>query len=293
MTHWTILTCEYPPDCGGVGDYTAQVAAALAACGDTVTVFCPPTPRARCSADAGARRSSLRRRRGGRARRRLRTARPPRDRRAASNGRDPSTILVQYVPTGFGLRGANIPWCRWLLERSRRPATDVRVMFHEPYFEFTWRPLLQNALALAERLMAQHAAPRRLARVRVDRRVAPLSGAAHAAQDGRRARHAADSVGDSAVRSRARDRRAPHAAARRHPRPGSSAISAPLAPRSRRCSRPSLHAAAERGRGGLAGLRRVWQRRVRALARSRRRAGNRAIGCTVPAVSRRLTRRVI
>ena len=42
MTHWTILTCEYPPGCGGVGDYTAQVAAALAAAGDTVTVFCPP-----------------------------------------------------------------------------------------------------------------------------------------------------------------------------------------------------------------------------------------------------------
>ena len=27
-------------------------------------------------------------------------------------------------------------------------------MFHEPYFEFTWRPMRQNALALAERMMA-------------------------------------------------------------------------------------------------------------------------------------------
>jgi hypothetical protein len=42
MTRWTILTCEYPPVCGGVGDYTAQVAAALTAAGDSVTVFCPP-----------------------------------------------------------------------------------------------------------------------------------------------------------------------------------------------------------------------------------------------------------
>ena len=44
MAHWTMLTCEYPPGCGGVGDYTAQVAAALAAAGDSVTVVCPPKP---------------------------------------------------------------------------------------------------------------------------------------------------------------------------------------------------------------------------------------------------------
>lgn len=156
MTHWTILTCEYPPDCGGVGDYTAQVAAALAALGDTVTVFCPPRP-ARVSSEsgplvvthAGVEVVVLDDVYGRRGRRAI-------DERL--NGQPsaiPSTILVQYVPTGFGLRGANIPWCRWLLERSRRPGTDVRVMFHEPYFEFTWRPVLQNALALAERLMAK------------------------------------------------------------------------------------------------------------------------------------------
>ena len=55
----------------------------------------------------------------------------------------------------FRLRGANIPWCRWLLERRRRHGDDVRVMFHEPYFEFTWSPFRQNALAIAERLMAR------------------------------------------------------------------------------------------------------------------------------------------
>jgi glycosyltransferase involved in cell wall biosynthesis len=156
MTHWTILTCEYPPDCGGVGDYTAQVAAALAAVGDTVTVFCPPRP-AHLSSDSGP---SVVTHAGvevvvlddvyGRLGRRAID-----ERLDAGPAGIPSTILVQYVPTGFGLRGANIPWCRWLLERSRKPGTDVRVMFHEPYFEFTWRPILQNALALAERVMAK------------------------------------------------------------------------------------------------------------------------------------------
>ena len=149
MTHWTILTCEYPPNCGGVGDYTAQVAAALAEAGDTVTVFCPPrpepSPRDMGASLAGVEVVMLDDVYGSLSRRSI-------DRRLS---RGPSTILVQYVPTGFGLRGANIPWCRWLLDRRRRHGDDVRVMFHEPYFEFTWSPLRQNALAVAERVMAR------------------------------------------------------------------------------------------------------------------------------------------
>ena len=31
MSSWTILTGEYPPDCGGVADFAAQVASGLAA----------------------------------------------------------------------------------------------------------------------------------------------------------------------------------------------------------------------------------------------------------------------
>jgi glycosyltransferase involved in cell wall biosynthesis len=150
MTHWTILTCEYPPNCGGVGDYTAQVAAALAEAGDTVTVFCPPrpVPAPRDMGDSlapGVELVMLDDVYGSLGRRSI-------DRRLS---RGPSTILVQYVPTGFGLRGANIPWCRWLLDRRLRHGDDVRVMFHEPYFEFTWSPIRQNALAVAERLMAR------------------------------------------------------------------------------------------------------------------------------------------
>ena len=156
MPHWTILTCEYPPGCGGVGDYTAQVAGGLAAAGDSVTVVCPPKPphvdhkgdhkgAHQAGHEAGVELVVLDDIYGRVGRRAL-------DERL---DRSPSTVLVQYVPTGFGLRGANIPWCRWLLERSRRQGTDVRVMFHEPYFEFTWSPIRQNALAVAERVMAR------------------------------------------------------------------------------------------------------------------------------------------
>ena len=47
MTRWHIVTPELPPDCGGVGDYTVQVAEGLARSGDAVTLYVPPagTPR--------------------------------------------------------------------------------------------------------------------------------------------------------------------------------------------------------------------------------------------------------
>jgi glycosyltransferase involved in cell wall biosynthesis len=151
MPHWTILTCEYPPGCGGVGDYTAQVAAALAAAGDKVTVVCPPRVDGGLPArDNTAVEVVVLNDTYGRAGRQAIDARLD-----AASPTDESPLLVQYVPTGFGLRGANIPFSRWLQARSERPNSDIRVMFHEPYFEYTWSPLHQNALAAAERVMAK------------------------------------------------------------------------------------------------------------------------------------------
>jgi len=68
----------------------------------------------------------------------------------------PGAILLQYVPNALGWRGANLPFCSWFSRLGRRVA-DVRVMFHEPYFYFTWRRpwAPANALALAQRLMAR------------------------------------------------------------------------------------------------------------------------------------------
>ena len=43
---WHIVTPELPPDCGGVGDYTAQIAGALARTGDSVSVYSPPAAAA-------------------------------------------------------------------------------------------------------------------------------------------------------------------------------------------------------------------------------------------------------
>jgi glycosyltransferase involved in cell wall biosynthesis len=155
MASWTILTCEFPPECGGVGDYTAQVARALAACGDQVSVFCPPfdsrgsrraaqdnvvTPVAHAGVDLIALPDTY--------------GRASRQRIAEHVAARSTTVLVQYVPTAYGLKGANVPWCRWLLDLSRR-RTDVRVMFHEPYFTYGWKPLHQGPLSFVQRRMAR------------------------------------------------------------------------------------------------------------------------------------------
>ena len=41
-SRWAVLTGEYPPQPGGVSDYTRLVAEGLAAVGDEVAVYAPP-----------------------------------------------------------------------------------------------------------------------------------------------------------------------------------------------------------------------------------------------------------
>lgn len=135
---WHILTGEYPPSCGGVGDYTALVARSLHAAADTVHVWTPCTDdepdgfvRALPDRFGPASRDVL-----GRAWR-----------------HEPGIILIQYVPNAFGARGANLAFCRWLREQARG-GCDIRVMFHEPYFYFSLNRPWRNALAAVQRLMA-------------------------------------------------------------------------------------------------------------------------------------------
>jgi hypothetical protein len=144
VTTWHLITGEYPPDCGGVGDYTAALAEALAESGDTVHVWTPATagaaPAARLTvhrlpdAFRGASRETL----------------------ADAFAATPGTVLLQYVPNALGARGTNLTFCRWFARLHRRGG-DVRVMFHEPYFYFTWsKPWARsNALSIVQRLMAR------------------------------------------------------------------------------------------------------------------------------------------
>ena len=139
---WHILTPELPPDCGGVGDYTAQVAEALAQSGDTVSVYSPPA-REGWTAPPGIEAVTLGDRFGAESVRTL----------SSRLDREPSSrLLVQYVPHAFGWKGANLPFCLWLRSRRR---DSIWVMFHEVMFRAEGdRRLPRLALAAVNRWMA-------------------------------------------------------------------------------------------------------------------------------------------
>jgi glycosyltransferase involved in cell wall biosynthesis len=145
-TRWAILTGEYPPQFGGVSDYTQQVAGGLRAAGDAVTVYAP-----KC---AGANREN----REGVTVRRLPDHFGPRGLLALDSALScrpgPDRILIQYVPHAFGWKALNLPFAAWVATRARRVA-PVWVMFHEIAFPFRWRALTNLVLGTAHAVMAR------------------------------------------------------------------------------------------------------------------------------------------
>lgn len=144
---WHLITGEYPPQAGGVGDYTAVLAGALAATGVDVHVWAPPVAVGTDDGvTSGVRVHRLHNAFGEEALREL-----TRELDACAG---PRTLVVQYVPHAFGARGMNLRFCRWVQHRARATRDDVRIMFHEPYYPFAWWPLHRNLLALTNRMMA-------------------------------------------------------------------------------------------------------------------------------------------
>jgi glycosyltransferase involved in cell wall biosynthesis len=139
VTTWHLLTGEYPPSSGGVGDYTRTLAGELARRGHSVHVWCPAVAS---NAEQGLIQLHA-----------LPDRFRARSREALQSAWDalPGIVLLQYVPNVLGAGGMNLRFCRWL--RAAASRHDVRVMFHEPYFYFSWSPT-GNLRAVVQRLMA-------------------------------------------------------------------------------------------------------------------------------------------
>jgi glycosyltransferase involved in cell wall biosynthesis len=143
MNHWDIITGEYPPQAGGVSDYTRSVARGLAETGDQVHVWAPPCWAPELS-DHG-----------------ITVHRLPDHFRWRSLGAlthglaqqpNGSRILLQYVPHAFGWKAMNLPFCIWLFTRTSR---NIWVVCHEVAVPFGWnKPLKNNLLGLVTRLMS-------------------------------------------------------------------------------------------------------------------------------------------
>jgi glycosyltransferase involved in cell wall biosynthesis len=150
---WHVVTGEYPPDRGGVGDHSAVLAGALAEAGWEVHVWTggvsADSPSSEPTARSGsAGRVHVHRVAGSFDREGLRRLSD-----ALNAYPAPRTLLVQYAPRAFGRQGMNVRFCGWAWSR-RRAGDDVRVMFHEPFFPFGIQSLRRNVLAAVNHLMA-------------------------------------------------------------------------------------------------------------------------------------------
>jgi glycosyltransferase involved in cell wall biosynthesis len=141
---WHMITCEYPPQSGGVSDYAHLVAGALASAQDEVHVWCPgstgkipPTQGVNVHSVMGEFRI-----------RDLRDAG-----RQLSAYPKPRRLLVQWVPHGYGQKALNLPFCLWLLYRSTRYRDYVDLMVHEPFLPFSRSSWRQSAAAAVQRFM--------------------------------------------------------------------------------------------------------------------------------------------
>jgi glycosyltransferase involved in cell wall biosynthesis len=142
-THtWHIITGEYPPNEGGVADYTRLVALGLVAHGDRVHVWAPAVTDGE-PVEAGVEVH------------RLPCGFGPRTLDALGRGlaaAGPGQLLVQYVPQGFGMRGMNLPFCVWLFERRR---AGITIMFHEVAVALGWQQSMRhNVIGAVNHAMA-------------------------------------------------------------------------------------------------------------------------------------------
>lgn len=136
---WHLLTGEYPPTCGGIGQFVSVMADALADTGAEVHVWTPGG-----SPSLGPATVHI-----------LPDEFGPGTivELEAALQKTPGRVVLHYTPNALGTRGANLRFCRWFALHGRQ-WPDTHVFFHEPFMYFGRQSLARNALALVHRVMA-------------------------------------------------------------------------------------------------------------------------------------------
>ena len=144
---FVFLTPEYPPDSGGIGDYVALLAKLLAARGARVVVQTrsPPDRIETPGVEVELLPDDF-----GPATRRFLA-------RSWASLPAGAVVIVQYVPHGFGMKGMNLPFARFLAGRRER----LWLMLHEVIFPFVpGQSLKRDVLAVVTRVMLRFAGTR-------------------------------------------------------------------------------------------------------------------------------------
>lgn len=151
-----IITSEYPPQPGGVSDYTRIVAKGLAAAGDEVHVWCPGLECGDLTPLSSENQSGVEPPHSKVVLHREMGAFTPHNLRAVSRLLEefpaPRRVLVQWVPHGYGFRSMNIAFCLWLWQRGLS-GDEVELMVHEPSLGFGEGSWKHNIVAAVHRLM--------------------------------------------------------------------------------------------------------------------------------------------
>ena len=140
---WHLITGEFPPQPGGVSDYTFSVARGIAAAGAPVHVWCPEAPEPSPAAPG----VTVHRVAGSWQRGDFRRL----DRELDLLPR-PRRLLVQWVPHAYGFGSLNFGFCAWIRRRAIQ-GDVVDLMVHEPFLSFAEGSWRQDVAAAAHRVM--------------------------------------------------------------------------------------------------------------------------------------------
>jgi glycosyltransferase involved in cell wall biosynthesis len=146
MHVWHIVTSGYPPQEGGVSDYTSVLTHELSTAGDKVHVWCPKDNVGRQEVVGVTVHATF----GS-----FGPASLLRVGKQLSNFGDLGShrLLLQWVPHAYGYRAMNLFICLWLWGRAKIHRDRVEIMVHEPYLAFGQKRLKQKTQALVQRLM--------------------------------------------------------------------------------------------------------------------------------------------